>query len=60
MKTRASVTLTLVGILCTFAVSGRTQEARTKRDSLTIYVAHLHPMNTKTTGRQTTGEARFR
>jgi len=44
---------------CAFATLADAQAADATDKSMAIYVASLHPMNTKVTGRETTGEARF-
>jgi len=43
----------------TFASAGNALAADSGSASRSVYVAHLHPMNNKVTGLQTTGEARF-
>jgi len=42
-----------------FAVPAAAQESSPERQSKTVYVAQLHPMNAKITNHGTTGEARF-
>jgi hypothetical protein len=59
MKRPPSLTLTLAAIACLFAVPAATQGSSPERHPKTVYVAQLHPMNTKVTGDRTTGEARF-
>ena len=52
-------TLLLGTIACLFAVPAAAQGSSTEHHAKTVYVAQLHPMNTKVTGHRTTGEARF-
>ena len=44
---------------CALATLADAQAPDATDKSMAIYVASLHPMNTKVTGRETTGEARF-
>lgn len=57
MKTRCSATLAAIG--CVLAVPATAQAPRGNGQSEAVYVAQLHPMNSKVTKLQTTGEARF-
>ena len=59
MKRPPFPTLALAAMACLFAVPAAAQGSTPERDSKTVYVAHLHPMNAKVTGLKTTGEARF-
>jgi len=59
MKRPPFPTLALAAIACLFAVPAAAQGSTPERDSKTVYVAHLHPINAKVTGLKTTGEARF-
>jgi len=59
MKRPPFPTLALAAMACLFAVPAAAQGSSPEHDSKTVYVAHLHPMNAKITGLQTTGEARF-
>lgn len=49
----------LAMMACLFAVPAAAQESSAERQSKTVYVAQLQPMNAKVTGHRTTGEARF-
>ena len=59
MKRPPFPTLALAAMACLFAVPAAAQGSTPERESKTVYVAHLHPMNAKITGMQATGEARF-
>ena len=59
MKTPPFPTIALTATACLFAVPAAAQGSSPEHHSTTVYVAHLHPMNAKTTGLQTSGEARF-
>ena len=56
-KVFAVLTATTVAWACAAATGA--QAADPGSHSQTVYVAHLHPMNSKITGLQTKGEARF-
>jgi hypothetical protein len=58
MKTQSSVVLGVMGLACVLAVPAAAQASHSS-ESNGVYVAQLHPMNTKVTGLQTTGESRF-
>lgn len=59
MNARLSPTLTMTAAACVLAAPAAAQAAHAGSPSNAVYVAHLHPMNTKVTKLQTTGEARF-
>jgi hypothetical protein len=59
MKRPLFPTLALGAIACLFAVPAVAQESSPEHHSKAVYVAQLHPMNTKVTGHRTNGEARF-
>jgi hypothetical protein len=59
MKRPLFPTVALTTIACLFAVPATAQESSSERQSKTVYVAHLHPMNSKITNHRTTGQARF-
>ena len=59
MKTPPFPTIALTATACLFAVPAAAQGSSPEHHSTTVYVAHLHPMNAKVTGLQTSGEARF-
>lgn len=59
MKRPPFPTLALAAMACLFAVPAAAQGSFPERQSKTVYVAQLHPMNAKVTGLQTSGEARF-
>lgn len=59
MKAPPSAPFALAAIACLLAASAAAQGSSPDSHSKTVYVAHLHPMNAKVTGLQTTGEARF-
>jgi len=50
---------TLAAACATTCTAANAQAAEPTHHSRSLYVAHLHPMNSKVTGLQTTGEARF-
>lgn len=52
-------TLVLPTMVCLFAVPAGAQESSSQHQSDAVYIAQLHPMNSKATGHRTTGEARF-
>ena len=52
------LTLAIVGG-CAFTILADAQVPDATDKSTGVYVANLHPMNAKVTGRETTGEARF-
>jgi hypothetical protein len=51
--------LTAVTLAWTFGGAGSALAADSGSASRSVYVAHLHPVNSKVTGLQTSGEARF-
>ncbi|HEX5386413.1 MAG TPA: hypothetical protein VFW66_06950 [Gemmatimonadales bacterium] len=55
----AGLTAAVVACLVGGPAPAAAQAAHTGGNSKTVYVAHLHPMNTKVTGHATTGDARF-
>jgi hypothetical protein len=59
MKRPPLPTLALTTIACLFAVPATAQESSSERQSKTVYVAQLRPMNAKITNHRTTGQARF-
>jgi hypothetical protein len=59
IATTAFLVLTAVTLAWTFGGAGSALAADSGSASRSVYVAHLHPMNSKVTGLQTTGEARF-
>ena len=59
MKRPPFPTLALTTIACLFAVPATAQESSSERQSKTVYVAQLRPMNAKITNHRTTGQARF-
>jgi hypothetical protein len=59
MKTPPFPALALAAMACLFAAPAAAQGPSPDARSKTVYVAHLHPMNAKATGLQTSGEARF-
>ena len=59
MKRPPFPTLALAAMACLFAVPAAAQGSSPERQSKTVYVAQLHPMNAKVTGLKTSGEARF-
>lgn len=59
MNSLLSAAFTIPAVACVFAVPAAAQAAHPDQRSNAVYVAQLRPMNTKVTGSQTTGEARF-
>jgi hypothetical protein len=59
MNARLSATLALTAAACVLAAPAAAQAAHPDSQSTPVYVAHLHSMNTRLTGLQTMGEARF-
>lgn len=59
MKTQVLCALASVSVLCATATLAGAPEAKSEPQQTEVYVAHLHPLNTKVTGVETTGEARF-
>jgi hypothetical protein len=59
MNARLFATFAITAAACVLAAPAGAQAAHADRQSTPLYVAHLHSMNTKLTGLQTMGEARF-
>jgi glucose/arabinose dehydrogenase len=59
MRNKVFGALAIAGLACAPAALAAAQTAGTNRQSPTVYVAHLAPMNSKVTGLATTGEASF-
>jgi len=59
MNARLSATLMIAAATCVLTAPAAAQAAHPDSRLTPVYVAHLHSMNTKLTGLQTMGEARF-
>ena len=58
-ETKVFAVLTAVTLASVFGAASGALAAGPDSHWQSVYVAHLHPMNSKVTGLQTTGEARF-
>ena len=59
MRTRFLCAAAIASLACAPAALAGTPEAKADPQPSVVYVAPLHPLNTKVTGAETTGEARF-
>ena len=59
MRTKFSAVFTIATIACGSAIYAGAQAAVAEKPMHAEYVAHLQPVNAKTSGTQTAGEARF-
>jgi len=59
MNTRVFTAFLAIAIACVTATSASAQSGDANKAVPKVYIAHLQPLNSKTTGKQTAGIARF-